>query len=177
MHPKFATGGCVCGGVRYRIDFAPEHDWKRGPHTCQCTQCRKMSGTLVLHFHTVQTTEITWVSKTTYAEYNSSADFFRAFCNRCGSSIAWMDRSVESNMEVELMAGTFDEEFLVGDRDEEDKPLGAYATALVNPNGDHFHVRNEIQGITDKDSTEGTRFWKGSKEGAMDKTKSFTKSV
>ncbi|KAJ7043014.1 Mss4-like protein [Mycena alexandri] len=135
MHPKLVTGGCVCGGVRYRIDFAPEHDWKRAPHTCQCTQCRKMSGALVLHFHTVQTKEITWVSKTTYAEYNSSANFFRAFCKSCGSSIAWIDRSVDSDTEIELMAGTFDEEFLVGDRDEKDKPLGAYAMALGKSQG------------------------------------------
>lgn len=28
--PKTVTGGCLCGGVRYRIDFAPDHDWKAG---------------------------------------------------------------------------------------------------------------------------------------------------
>jgi hypothetical protein len=64
---KAVTGGCLCGGVRYQIDFAPDHDWQSGvrtpkastpvsknsillykfgrkklmntfqPHTCQCT--------------------------------------------------------------------------------------------------------------------------------------------
>ncbi|KAJ7184410.1 Mss4-like protein [Mycena filopes] len=165
QYPKFVTGGCLCGGVRYRIDFSADHDWKRAPHTCQCTQCRKMSGSLVFHSHTAQTSEITWLSKTTYAEYNSSASNFRAFCKTCGSSIGWMDRS--AGEEIELAAGTFDEEFLVGDRDDEDKPLGAHGVALVNPQGDHFYIRNEIQGITDADSAKGTRFWKGSKEGSM----------
>jgi hypothetical protein len=28
-NPEIATGGCLCGGVRYRIDFATDHDWKR----------------------------------------------------------------------------------------------------------------------------------------------------
>ncbi|KAJ6531249.1 Mss4-like protein [Mycena capillaripes] len=169
QNPKTATGGCLCGGVRYQIDFAPDHDWKQAPHTCQCTQCRKMSGTLVVNFHTVKTTEITWLSKSTYAEYNSSAHFVRPFCKNCGSSLGWMDRSIGD--EIELTAGTFDEEFLLGDRDEEDRPLGAYGVALANPEGDHFYLRNEIRGVTDADSNKGTRFWKGSKEGSMDKNK------
>lgn len=28
--PKTITGGCLCGGVRYEINFSLEHDWKRG---------------------------------------------------------------------------------------------------------------------------------------------------
>ncbi|RFU27449.1 hypothetical protein B7463_g8908, partial [Scytalidium lignicola] len=24
------TGGCLCGGVRYQVDFAPDHDWQKG---------------------------------------------------------------------------------------------------------------------------------------------------
>ena len=28
--PKTITGGCLCGGVRYQIDFAVDHDWKSG---------------------------------------------------------------------------------------------------------------------------------------------------
>jgi hypothetical protein len=124
-----------------------------------------MSGSLVLNFHTVKTSEITWLSKSTYAEYSSSAHGLRAFCKSCGSSIAWIDRATDG--EIELAAGCFDEQFLVGDRDTEDRPLGAYGTALANPQGDHFYVRNEISGVTDAESARGTRFWKGSKEGAM----------
>ncbi|KAJ7221656.1 Mss4-like protein, partial [Mycena pura] len=113
--PDSITGGCNCGGVRYRIDFALGHDWKHAPHTCQCTQCRKMSGSIVVNFHTVLATELTWLSKSTYAEYNSSAQFFRSFCMKCGSTIAWEDRTVDN--EIELTVGGFDEGFLVGGRD------------------------------------------------------------
>lgn len=63
--------------------------------------------------------------------------------------------------------GTFDEKYLLGGRDSEDKPTGAYAIALANPEGDHHHLRNEIKGITDEVSLAGTRYWKGSKEGPM----------
>ncbi|KAK7006742.1 Mss4-like protein [Favolaschia claudopus] len=163
--PKSITGGCNCGGVRYRVDFAQNHDWKQGPGTCQCTQCRKMSGSLIFNLHAVPISAVTWLSKTTYAEYNSSAQCFRAFCKTCGSSITWMDRSI--GKEIELAIGTFDEEFLVGARDAEDKPLGAYGIALANPKGNHHFIRNEIQGVTDTDSRKGTRFWTVSKDGAM----------
>lgn len=68
---------------------------------------------------------------------------------------------------MEIAVGTIDEEFLVGERDGEDKPRGAYGMALVNPGGDHFYIRNEIQGITDGVASTGTKFWEGSKEGSM----------
>ncbi|KAF7353730.1 Mss4-like protein [Mycena venus] len=160
QNPGSITGGCNCGGVRYRVDFAPDHDWKRGPRTCQCTQCRKMCGSLVLNLHEVQISELTWLNKITYAEYNSSAQNFRAFCKNCGSSIAWIDRSVSK--EIELAVGAFDEEFLVGARDDEDRPLGAYGVALANPKGNQYYIRNEIQGVTDTDlSHKGARFLEG----------------
>ena len=69
---------------------------------------------------------------------------------------------------IELAVGTIDEEFLVGERDGEDKPLGAFGLALVNPEGEHYYLRNEIKGVTD--ASQGTWFWKMSKEakGAKD---------
>jgi len=155
----------LCGGVRYEINFSPDHDWKRGPHTCQCTQCRKNCGSLVYNFHTVTGSEITWTSQSTYAEYNSSPGCYRSFCNKCGSPLAWTDHGV--NTDIELAVGTIDEQFLLGERDDKDRPLGAHGIALANPGADHFHIRNEIAGVTDKIASSGTRFWKGSKEGPM----------
>jgi hypothetical protein len=66
-----------------------------------------------------------------------------------------------------LAVGTFDEEVLLGGRDSEDKSLGAYGLALANPSGDHFHIRNQIKDVTAVVSLSGTRFWKGSRDGAM----------
>ncbi|KAJ7677279.1 Mss4-like protein [Mycena rosella] len=166
--PTTVTGGCLCEGVRYQIDFAPDHDWENTPNTCQCTQCRKMTGSLVGIFHTVKTTELTWLAKATYAEYASSPGCRRAFCRTCGSSIGFIDLAVEG--EIELTVGGFDERFLVGARDARDRPLGAWGVALARPRG-HFYVRNEIEGVTDGGGRKGQRFWKGSKEGPMDEDK------
>lgn len=30
LTPKAVTGGCLCGGVRFQVDFAPDHDWQKG---------------------------------------------------------------------------------------------------------------------------------------------------
>jgi len=165
--PQTVTGGCLCGGIRYQIDFSPDHDWKRGPHTCQCTQCRKNCGSLVYNFHTVTAAEVTWLSQSTYAEYNSSPGCYRLFCKNCGTPIAWTDYDI--NTDIELAVGTIDEEFLVGKRDADGKATGSFAWALTNPEGDHFHIRNEIPGITDEISSKGTRFWEESKGGPMGK--------
>jgi len=167
--PKRITGGCLCGGVRYQVEFSAEHDWKRGPHSCQCTQCRKNCGSLVYNFHTVKASEIEWTSQATYAEYNSSPGCYRSFCENCGSPLAWSDRKVDTD--IELAVGTIDEEFLLGDRDADDQALGAHGIALANPAADHFHIRNQIPGVTDQISATGTRYWKGSKEGPMTTSK------
>ncbi len=73
------------------------------------------------------------------------------------------------NTDIELAIGTIDEEFLVGERDADDKPKGAFGIALANPEADHFYIRNAIPGVTDSVAMSGTRFWKGSKDGAMTK--------
>jgi hypothetical protein len=106
---------------------------------------------------------LTWLSKTTYAEYNSSPGCFRAFCKNCGSTLGWTDDRVN----IELAVGTFDEEFLLGERDTEDRPTGSYGLALANPGGDHFHIRNQIEQVTAGVSKSGTKFWKGSKDGPI----------
>ena len=36
--PKLITGGCLCGGVRYEINFSPEHDWKHGVYSLPCNR-------------------------------------------------------------------------------------------------------------------------------------------
>jgi hypothetical protein len=88
------------------------------------------------------------------------------FCKNCGSNLGWTDNKVNSI--VELAVGTFDEEYLLGVRDtEEGEPHGGYGIALANPAGNHFHIRNQIPGVTDKVSVSGTRFRKGSKDGPI----------
>jgi len=74
---------------------------------------------------------------------------------------------VPEPLDIELAVGTVDEEFLVGERKDDDTTSGGFGVVLANPNADHFWVRNEIRGVTDGLGKDGTRFWKGSKEGAL----------
>jgi hypothetical protein len=78
-----ATGGCLCGSVRYEI---------RGPLrpviACHCTQCRRQTGHFmastaarVEHFRLVSDTDLRW--------YEASNIARRGFCARCGSTLFW----------------------------------------------------------------------------------------
>ncbi|KAJ7268092.1 Mss4-like protein [Mycena haematopus] len=157
-YPKTITGGCNCGGIRYQVDFAEDHEWKVAGHSCSCTACRKQTGSLALYLHSVQKSELTWLSKATWTEFSSAPGSFRVFCNKCGSSIAWQDR--EDDSETGITVGSIDEEFLVGKRDAEDKPVGGFGALLVNlDGGEHYYGRNGIEGVTDK--SRGTWYWKG----------------
>lgn len=117
--------------------------------------------------HTVSASEITWLSKETYAEYNSSPGCYRSFCKNCGSPLGWTDHG--ASLDFEFSLGTVDEEFLIGKRDADGKPTGGFALALANPEAEHFYISNEIPGVTDEVSAKGTRFWEGSSEGPMKK--------
>ena len=80
---RSVTGGCLCGGIRFRID---------GPFglvaNCHCSMCRKAQGSAFAtnapvareHFRLLQGAEL-------ITEYESSANKWRCFCRICGSPI------------------------------------------------------------------------------------------
>ncbi len=78
-----ATGGCLCGAVRYEV---------RGPLRdvliCHCTECRRWSGHLFAataaaraDFHVVGERGLRWIAR---AESDTGAR--RGFCCECGTS-------------------------------------------------------------------------------------------
>ena len=85
---KTATGGCLCGAIRYQVNtpFA-------GARACHCSQCRKQSGhymvgARVSDWHKVAITGekyITW--------YRASQKARRGFCNICGSHLFYFGDS------------------------------------------------------------------------------------
>lgn len=94
-----ASGGCLCGAVRYRTEEPLRH-----VHACHCTQCRKSSGHFVAATDaprdsvTITGTEaITW--------FESSPGIRRGFCSRCGSQLFWDDRA---GSDLSIGAGTVD---------------------------------------------------------------------
>ena len=126
-YPSTASGGCLCGSVRYKVTFPTNHDWKRGVNitysshthspanallkcsTCQCSQCRKNGGSLIAWLHKVPASSVAFTSQTTLSRYHATPDAARGFCTKCGSWLFW--RSEASNS-MSMSVGTFDKEEL-----------------------------------------------------------------
>ena len=98
---RFETsGGCLCGGVRYRL---------AGPLRpviyCHCSQCRRTSGHFVAAT-AVSKNALEIVADESLEWFASSQSASRGFCRRCGSSLFWYPREGDY---VAVMAGTLDE--------------------------------------------------------------------
>ncbi|KAJ9162276.1 hypothetical protein NKR19_g1383 [Coniochaeta hoffmannii] len=158
--PKFVEGGCLCGSLRYRVDFPEDHDFKKSSGTCQCTQCRKQSGSLFWPLHQLKpASALTWKADATLKIYKASADAERAFCSNCGSCITWRSTDQEKDA-VEFAIGTVDEIYLIGeggvekvhtaaDGEQQTIPKTGFGFAIANGMGSHSWTENEILGVTD----------------------------
>ena len=98
--PLTATGGCLCGAVRYALSGK-----LRGVYNCHCSQCRRSHGHLgaycaVSHdrFALTEARGLKW--------YESSAIARRGFCMECGSSLFWEPAERDH---MAIAAGTVDE--------------------------------------------------------------------
>ncbi|KFZ17004.1 hypothetical protein V501_01946 [Pseudogymnoascus sp. VKM F-4519 (FW-2642)] len=88
--PVKAAGGCLCGAIRYSVIFPPGHDFAMNSTKCLCTACRKQSGALMLHLHTLPLSSFSCVAPASeLGDYSRSPGYHRLFCKRCGSFIAW----------------------------------------------------------------------------------------
>ena len=76
-------GGCLCGGVRFRVTG------KLGPAGyCHCKQCQRASGSAFASNSPVRTSYFALTSGAELVtEYESSPGKYRAFCRRCGSPV------------------------------------------------------------------------------------------
>jgi hypothetical protein len=118
-------------------------------HNCQCTQCRKQIGSLIVHWHSVTGPELTWTSKSTLGDYSHTPGVHRFFCRRCGGTLAWQGE--REGGAIEFTVGTVDEKWLIGENAEEGdgKTTEEYGTALADPAGTQFWSEKMIKGVTD----------------------------
>ncbi|KAL8366422.1 hypothetical protein RB595_004955 [Gaeumannomyces hyphopodioides] len=159
--PKFITGGCLCGALRYRADFPPTHDFRQASSTCQCTQCRRNTASLLFVCHEVGPSAFALTGADGKApppadalrEYRASANATRAFCGRCGSPLYW---KADASDGFSIALGTVDPLFLWGEgapgsaeAREHGVPAGGFARALMGAPSRHFWCANEIPGVTD----------------------------
>jgi hypothetical protein len=93
-------GGCLCGGVRYRITGKVD-----GVTACHCSQCAKTSGHHVASAHCA-TRDFALEKEETLRWYRSSAEAERGFCVRCGGNLFW--RRIGSGDTISITAGTLD---------------------------------------------------------------------
>ena len=94
-----ATGGCLCGAVRYQVDGP-----LRRVVYCHCEQCRRTSGHFVAatacnsdHLSVSVDDGLRW--------YRSSSFAQRGFCGLCGASVFWRPDHEDY---MSIMAGTID---------------------------------------------------------------------
>ena len=93
------TGGCLRGGVRYRVEGA-----LREVRACHCSQCRRTSGHFVAATSAPKSA-LSLLQGDTLRWYRSSPAAERGFCSNCGGNLFW--RPLEGEL-ISISAGTLD---------------------------------------------------------------------
>jgi hypothetical protein len=93
------TGGCLCGGVRYRIRGA-----LRGIIACHCSQCRRTSGHYAA-MTSAPSANFELTAAGTLLWYKSSDSAERGFCRVCGGNLFWRQIGRDA---ISVTAGTLD---------------------------------------------------------------------
>jgi hypothetical protein len=80
-----ATGGCLCGAVRFRIALPT----KWCAH-CHCSMCRRAHGAAFVTFCGVPASQFTVERGVDdLVRYDSSPHAWRRFCRKCGSTLTF----------------------------------------------------------------------------------------
>jgi hypothetical protein len=96
------TGGCLCGGVRYRIDGDC-----RDIICCHCENCRRTHGH-VAAYTALDKSALTLLSADTLQWFHdASPDTYRGFCAHCGASLFWDAR--DGRERISVAAGSLDD--------------------------------------------------------------------
>jgi len=97
-----ATGGCLCGAVRYRVDGS-----LRDVLICHCDECRRWNGHFAANTAVrredlvlLERRGLRWIDSPL-----SDAHARRGFCAECGSGLFW---DAPDRPTVSIAAGTLD---------------------------------------------------------------------
>ena len=94
------TGGCLCGGVRYRITGAPVE-----AIYCHCRMCQRAHGAPVIAWLTVPLAAFAIIAGGP-AAYQSSPRAVRHFCDGCGTPLTW--RALDNPRLVDVSIASLD---------------------------------------------------------------------
>lgn len=134
---------------------------------CLCTQCRKQSGALAVHFHTVPLHSFAWTSAAP-SNYEVVPGNHRWFCGACGSFLGWQGDAAAGEPHIEVCAGTVDEEFLVGRKGADGEVVrgSGCGELLCHAEGHLIWAQNEVGGATSGIGG-GKRYKFGSSDGVL----------
>ena len=96
---QIRSGGCLCGGVRYRVAGA-----LRSVINCHCSQCRRTHGHFAAYTSAAKAA-LELVEDASLRWYGSSPGVRRGFCSTCGASLFW-ERT--DGPQISIAAGTLD---------------------------------------------------------------------
>ena len=127
--PK-ATGGCLCGGVRFEVSGP-----LRPVIACHCDECRRWSGSF-WNATAAQRPDITIREGGALSWYRSSEHARRGFCATCGASLFW---DHDDRPHVAIAAGALD------------KPTGLALAAhiFMAEAGDYYRVSDGLPASPD----------------------------
>lgn len=89
-------GGCLCGGVRYRIDAEPQD-----AGYCHCRMCQRSTGAPVVPWLTMASEGFAW-TRGEPAVYRSSPGAERLFCPACGTQLVFRVIAEPQQLDVTL---------------------------------------------------------------------------
>ncbi len=99
-----ATGGCLCGDVKYEV-----HGRLYNVINCHCNKCRRIHGHISAYASSKREALIL-VKERGLKWYRSvkdeTPDVYRGFCKECGSSLFWDARGDDY---IYISAGTLDQ--------------------------------------------------------------------
>ncbi len=95
-----ATGGCLCGAVRYQV-AGP----LRNVVNCHCNMCQKLHGAFGAHSK-AKKSDVTIVENRGLKWYRTSKIAQRGFCQDCGSSLFWQPDEQDT---IGILAGSLDQ--------------------------------------------------------------------
>lgn len=120
-----ATGGCLCGAVRYEI---------RGPLrdvvVCHCSRCRRTHGHVAAYAACLRSGLVVAGGSAGALRWYESGGRARGFCSRCGASLFW---SADERATVSIAAGTIDEP----------TGLATVAQIFTADHGDYYELTGE----------------------------------
>ena len=124
-----ATGGCLCGEVRFEIQ-----DQLMDVINCHCSKCRRFHGNVGAYTATARE-NLVLLRSDTLKWFHSTTDetpgVHRGFCSRCGASLFWDPRG---KPRISIAAGAID------------APTGLATTGhvWVSQKGDYYEITDDL---------------------------------